>query len=91
MLSTILKEEWKKSRKCWNPPGHKGRCNVQKPINPFWELTNTYKFNERKRKLQLEQHSFKERVKRKESELANRKNLVLNTEVHLRNSQTFPG
>ena len=61
------------------PLGHKSRCNVQKPINPFRESTNTYKFNERKRKLQLKQHSFEEKVKRKESVLANRKNLVLNT------------
>ena len=97
-----FEKECKKSRKCSKPPGHKGRCNVQKPINPFWESTNTYKFNERKRKLQLEQHSFEEKVKRNESELANRENLVLSTEVHLRNlliekgkniliSQTFPG
>ena len=80
-----FEKECKKSRKCSKPPGHKGRCNVQKPINLFWESTNTYKLNERKRKLQLEQHSFEEKVKRKESELANRENLVLNSEVHLRN------
>lgn len=44
-------EAGKQSRKCLKVVGHKGQCNSEKPINPFWESSSVFKSNTRKRKL----------------------------------------
>jgi hypothetical protein len=70
-------EQCKISRKCSKSAGHKGRCNTEKSVNPFWATSASYKLNERKRKLLVEQHGFEQKVKAKESQLVERENLIL--------------
>ena len=73
-------EPCKKSRKCSKSGGHKGRCNTEKSVNPFWESSGTYKLNERKRNLLEQQHCFEQKVKAKESQLIEWENSLLHSQ-----------
>jgi hypothetical protein len=77
-------EQCKKSRKCSKSARHKGRCNTEKSVIPFWESSASYKLNERKRKLLVEQHGFEQKVKARESKLVERENFLLYSQEQTR-------
>ena len=60
MAATRSATEVCKSRKCSKAAGHKGRCNSEKPVIPFWELSPVFQLNTRKRKLFEEEKKFEE-------------------------------
>ena len=84
----VQKEACKQSRKCSKVAGHRGRCNSEKPINPFWESSSVFKLNTRKRKLineekQLyEQHEAKREMLDEREETLKTTELAIHTKLH---------
>lgn len=53
-------EVCKQSRKCSKAAGHRGRCNPEKPVIPFWESSAVFKLNTGKWKLIEDEKQFEE-------------------------------
>ena len=53
-------EVCKQSRKCSKAAGHKGQCNSEKPVIPFWESSPVFQLNTHNRKLIEEEKQFEE-------------------------------
>ena len=75
------REACKQSRKCSKVAGHKGRCNSEKPVNPFWESSSVFKLNTRKRKLIDEEKQLDEQHEAKRLLLNDREEALKTTEL----------
>ena len=73
-----------KNRKCSKRAGHKGRCNTQKDVNPFWESSSVYQLNVRKIKFLEEEHRVKAELAARELSLNGRQNDLSKTEEDIR-------
>lgn len=74
----------KKTRKCSKEAGHKGRCNTQKQINSFWELSPFYQLNAKKRKFLEDEQQSREELNARENALQERSDLLSNSEENAR-------
>ena len=73
-----------KNRKCSKLAGHKGHCNTQKHVNPFWESSSAYQLNVRKRKFLEEEHRVKAELAARELSLNGRQNDLSKSEEDIR-------
>ena len=72
------------NRKCSKLAGHKGCCNTQKDVNPFWESSSVYQLNVRKRKFREEEHRVEEELVARELSLNERQNDLSKSEEDIR-------
>lgn len=83
--NNVTVDRCKKSRKCSKSAKHKGRCNAEGSVNPFWESSSSYKLNKRKRKLLEEVHCFQQHIEAKKCQLAEHENRLINSEEQAQN------
>lgn len=95
MASAVLGDDkgetCKASRKCSKPGGHKGRCNSKKRVNSFWESSNVYKLNIRKRKLLDDEERFDRENESKVANLQAREEQLTAIELEFRKKLTAKG